>query len=178
MESHYRVGQATRGGVRVVLDLPPPPQCLAYGAAVDRTEGLRTERWNRTAFIELPLCNRYGLSFEIDEGKEVLSGLVLMLRPISMERASHCAMKGAAIWCWASSSRIILAPPPRSPAGWPAPVPPRRDRAGCVPSPDALFRTRLGSTRAADRLYYESRRSRLGLCARIYATRGPLILAC
>ena len=65
----------------MVLDLLLPPQCLACGAAVDRTGALCAERWSRTAFIVPPLCNRCGLPFEVDEGEDVLCGACLDTPP-------------------------------------------------------------------------------------------------
>ena len=65
----------------MVLDLLLPPQCLACGAAVDRTGALCAECWSRTAFIVPPLCNRCGLPFEVDEGEDVLCGACLDTPP-------------------------------------------------------------------------------------------------
>lgn len=61
----------------MVLDLLLPPQCLACGAAVDRTGALCAACWKRTAFIEPPICNRCGLPFEVDEGEDILCGACL-----------------------------------------------------------------------------------------------------
>jgi len=82
-EPHERIGKVARSSVGMILDLLLPTQCLACGAAVDRTGALCAECWSRTAFIEPPLCRRCGLPFEVDEDEVVLCGVCLDAPPDS-----------------------------------------------------------------------------------------------
>ena len=124
MRAHERIGKGVRSGVGIVLDFLLPPQCLAFGAAVDRPGTLCAECWNGTAFIKPPICGRCGMQFEVDEGEDVLRGACLDAPPnFDGARAALAMMVWGAIWCRASSSRTVPIPLPRLPVKWSAPVP-------------------------------------------------------
>lgn len=63
-------------------DLVYPPSCIGCGGALTHADALCPRCWQSMAFIEKPLCDRYGLPLPVDHGPELLSPLAIADPPV------------------------------------------------------------------------------------------------
>lgn len=63
-------------------DLVYPPSCIGCGGAVSEADALCPRCWQNIAFIEKPLCDRYGLPLPVDHGPKLLSPLAISNPPV------------------------------------------------------------------------------------------------
>lgn len=63
-------------------DLVYPPSCIGCGGAITEADALCPRCWSLMAFIEKPLCDRYGLPLPVDHGPELLSTLAMSDPPV------------------------------------------------------------------------------------------------
>ena len=67
---------------RKLTDLVYPPSCIGCGGAISHADALCAACWSGMAFIERPVCDRYGLPLPVDHGTLLLSPLAIADPPV------------------------------------------------------------------------------------------------
>lgn len=67
---------------RRLTDLIYPPSCIGCGGAISHADVLCPVCWSGIAFIERPVCDRYGLPLPVDHGQLLLSPLAIADPPV------------------------------------------------------------------------------------------------
>ena len=65
-----------------MTDLVYPPSCIGCGGAISHADALCPVCWSSMAFIERPVCDRYGLPLPVDHGTLLLSPLAIADPPV------------------------------------------------------------------------------------------------
>jgi ComF family protein len=83
-------------GLRRLLDLVYPPQCVACSKAIDEPHGLCASCWGQIRFIARPFCERLGTPFAVDLGGPLLSPAAMADPPVYRRARVAAAYDGPA----------------------------------------------------------------------------------
>ena len=73
---------AARAGLRAVIDVIAPPNCLVCRERVLEPAALCPQCWKKITFIEAPCCDRLGIPFAYDQGDGALSAAAIADPPV------------------------------------------------------------------------------------------------
>ncbi len=73
---------AARAGLRAVIDVIAPPNCLVCRERVLEPAALCPQCWRKITFIEAPCCDRLGIPFAYDQGDGALSAAAIADPPV------------------------------------------------------------------------------------------------